>query len=294
MAITTLILYLAFLGQIFLLSYYYPSRFIKRTRYVLETYPPAEYPKLYPNSFGYDAKADYTSGLTTYKILNGFAILVGLGLLGWAIFTGYTPSPTGGEEVLIVIYLFIQSIPHIKTEVAAYQHRKAMHYFDKSTTRVADLTPRKLFDFVSPVAVYLAATLFISWLVFFIATEGPITEWQDNIYISMAVLLSVHIGYVIAIKRTIYSKKLDPHQATKDQLTAIETRIKMYVYSIIFLNLFMLVNTAIEVSGYEILDPIATTLYFQVLIATIMELLFRTQKIEAIDFEVYRETGSKQ
>ncbi len=294
MAITTLILYLAFLSQIFLLSFYYPSRFIKRARYVIETYPPTDYPKLYPSSFGYDSKAAYTSGLTTYKVMNGIAILVGLALLTWAIYTGYTPSPTGGEEVIIVGYLFVQSFPHIRAEIAAYQQLKAMQYFDKSTKRVAELAPRKLFDFVSPIAVLAAAVLFISWLVFFISSEGSITEWQDNVYISLTILIAVHVGYIFAIRQALHGKKQDPHQATKDQLGAIETKVKMYVYSPIFMNLFLLLNTAIEISGHEVLDPIATTIYFQVLVGCIMELLFRTHKVEAIDYEVYRETSSQQ
>lgn len=293
MATTTIILYLAFLSQIILLSYYYPSKFLKRAMYVQETYPPAEYPKLYPGSFGHDSAANFIGGFTSYKILNGLAFIIGLALLGWAIFTGYTPKETGGEETIVMLYAMIQAIPNIRAEIAAHEQLKAMRNLDKSSKRVADLSPRKLFDFVSPIAVLLAATLFISWLVVFIMNEGPIAEWKSNVYISLSLLSVVHIGYAIATKRAIHGKKLDPYQATKDQLKAIETKVKMYVYSLIFVNLFLLVNTAIEISGREVFDPIAMTIYFQLLVACVMELLFRVQKIELTDFEVYREASSQ-
>jgi len=47
---SNIIFYIAFLGQIYILSWYFPGKILDRMKTVLETYPPAEYPRLYPNS----------------------------------------------------------------------------------------------------------------------------------------------------------------------------------------------------------------------------------------------------
>ncbi len=48
MAWSNNLFYVAFLSQIFLMSYYFPNKLLARMRHVLTTYPPAAYPKLYP------------------------------------------------------------------------------------------------------------------------------------------------------------------------------------------------------------------------------------------------------
>ena len=46
MAWSNNLFYIVFLGQILLISYYFPRKLLERMQYVLETYPPAAYPKL--------------------------------------------------------------------------------------------------------------------------------------------------------------------------------------------------------------------------------------------------------
>jgi hypothetical protein len=45
---SNVIFYIAFLGQIFLVSYYFPGKILARIKFVRETYPPEQYPRLYP------------------------------------------------------------------------------------------------------------------------------------------------------------------------------------------------------------------------------------------------------
>ena len=48
MAWSNNLFYIVFLGQILLTSWYFPRRLLGRMQHVLDTYPPSQYPKLYP------------------------------------------------------------------------------------------------------------------------------------------------------------------------------------------------------------------------------------------------------
>jgi len=58
-----ILLGIAFLGQIFLISYYYPEKILARMDYVRATYPPSQYPRLYPKPIEY-----YTVGRSSLRL----------------------------------------------------------------------------------------------------------------------------------------------------------------------------------------------------------------------------------
>ena len=52
-----MLFHVVFLGQVLLISFYFPRKMLSRMRYVFETYPPSTYPKLYPKPVEYYKKA---------------------------------------------------------------------------------------------------------------------------------------------------------------------------------------------------------------------------------------------
>ena len=71
-----ILFYAVFLSQILLISFYFPRKMLKRISYVLATYPPSQYPKLYPEPIEY-----YEKARRNYRNLNVSVLLVGLSLL---------------------------------------------------------------------------------------------------------------------------------------------------------------------------------------------------------------------
>lgn len=69
-----IVFYVVFLGQIFWISYYFPKQIMARMEFVAKTYPPSQYPRLYPKPTEY-----YTIGRWAFKLAS--RIIVGLGLL---------------------------------------------------------------------------------------------------------------------------------------------------------------------------------------------------------------------
>ncbi|MFK7865253.1 MAG: hypothetical protein AB8B95_13625, partial [Pseudohongiellaceae bacterium] len=73
----TLLFYMAFLGQIVLISYILPRKIEKNIQYVLKNYSPADYPKLYPKPFEY-----YTKRIKGFRVLCRTVLALGFILLG--------------------------------------------------------------------------------------------------------------------------------------------------------------------------------------------------------------------
>lgn len=79
-----ILFYVVFLCQIVLISYYLPARVSRRIQFVLKTYPPSTYPKLYPRGAGY-----YHSFRRYFRIANTLLLPVGLSLTFACWYWGY-------------------------------------------------------------------------------------------------------------------------------------------------------------------------------------------------------------
>ena len=107
-------------------------------KYVLETYPPSGYSKLYPKPIEYYEKAP-----RNFKTINSCILLVGLLLM--AVMFVYSK---GGAWDIVFPYFMIQFIPMLLLEIGTFNMYKLMRKV--STTRKAVLHPRRLLDFISP------------------------------------------------------------------------------------------------------------------------------------------------
>ena len=154
-----MIFYFVFLSQVLLISSYLPRAILSRVRYVVETYPPSKYPKLYPVPIEAVEKAQ-----RNYKNMNLFALLVGFVLL----FIGaYSPT----EEMLnwdsisvITIYFLVQHSPMMIAATSGFTYFNLMRRADSRTTRKAELHPRRLFYFVSPVIIGVAIFVYVAFV----------------------------------------------------------------------------------------------------------------------------------
>ena len=147
--------YIAFLGQIFLISYYFPEKILGRMRYVLETYPPSKYPKLYPKPVEY-----YRIGQWAFKVINRFIILLGfLILLAMLFVVDHGSFADDGfiSEAWPAAYGMIQFLPLMLLEFSEFSQFKLMRKANAATTRKAELRRRRLFGVVSPSLLGLAS-----------------------------------------------------------------------------------------------------------------------------------------
>ena len=206
------------LSQVLLISFYLPRAILSRVRYVVETYPPSKYPKLYPVPIEAVEKAQ-----RNYRNLNLFALLAGFVLLFIGVY-----SPT--EEMLnwdsisvLGLYFLLQHSPVMIAASSGFIYFNFMRRADSRTTRKAELHPRRLFDFVSPVTIGIAIFVYVAFVGFIIYVRQFEFSWFGG-YWNIFGITAVNLFFAGIIVQHLYGKKKDPYQAYEDRITYIRTQ----------------------------------------------------------------------
>jgi hypothetical protein len=278
-----ILFYLVFISQIFLISYYFPKKITQRVNDLLERFPARNYPKLYPQSVDKVIK-----GQLIFKFLNLIILVVGLALLfAYGLLSAEYDENQKHAEALPIFYGMLQFIPFILMEVSGFKQFKLMKKSDQRKSRTADLQPRRLFDFVSPLSLITAALIAISYFIFDLYVHN-FTMDPEMIprFIAIVLCNSLFIGLTL---RNLYGKKLDPFQANKDRLRQITFATNSMVKISIIASLFLMVTSATEVFDLEHLEVIFNSLYFQVIAFFGLGSTLQAMNLDEIDFEVYKE-----
>ena len=99
----------------------------------------------------------------------------------------------------------------------------------------------------------------------------------------------MHIYFATLVVWVMYGKKINPLQTAKERELYIGSVIRMTVYVSIAANCFMIIYGALQLYQLDLWEPVALSVYFQVCICLGLGTMLRTNKIENINFEVYRE-----
>lgn len=278
-----ILFYSVFLGQIILISFYYPRKVLSRMRYVVETYPPSEYPKLYTKPIEYYEKAQ-----RNYKTINqiifvlGFILMFAFGLWGY---------PTEGKigRLIPMIFGLIQIFPLIRMELSEFNQFKLMKKADLRTTRQAVLHPRRLFDFISPTIFGMAIFMYIATILLDLYWHQFNFHWGHDTVERAIIMTATNFLIIGTIIWNLYGKKLDPYQAYKDRLRQIELAVKSLVYMSIAMSVFFMTTAAGDAFDLDSFEPSIASLYFQLILLISIGNRLRTLRIENINFEVYKE-----
>ena len=272
-----ILFYVVFLAQIFLISYYLPGKMLRRIKYVLETYPPSGYSKLYPKPIEYYEKAP-----RNFKTINSCILL--LGLLLMAVMFVYSK---GGAWDIAFPYFMIQFIPMLLLEIGSFNMYKLMR--KASTTRKAELHPRRLLDSISPGLIGLAVLVYLAFIAFVVYMRHFEYPWFGG-YENVAVMTGMNLFIAGMLLWNIYGKKQDPYQTYEDRKRHTEHLAKQMVFVSISTTLFEIIYIVLKAIDLDNLDPMIMSLYFQ-LIAVIS---VRAIRIDKIDFEVYKSDPSQE
>jgi len=282
-----LLFYVAFLGQIFLISYYIPGKILKRLQYVHEHFPPEQYPKLYPQSI-----EKYVIGQRVFKIANWVIVLIGFAILLAVIFVvDHSTFADDGyiSEFWPMVYGAIQFLPAIFLELSAFGQLKLMRKANTSTTRTAQLRPRRLFDFMSPQLFGLTIVMYLAAIVVDLYVHEFAVTWthdtvQRGIVLSATNLLLVALGAWL-----MYGQRLNPHQSIEDRSTQVRASLGSFLYISIAMSVFFMVQALDDVYDMDFLGATLLSVYYKVIVAISMVLPLRSQCLENMNFDVYKE-----
>ncbi len=268
--------YLIFLSQVFLISFYFPRKMLNRITHVFQTYPPSEYPKLYPEPMEY-----YERVQRNYRNMNVLIFLAGLllmvGLLDYS--RGYKWNGN-----IVMIYYMIQVFPMCLVEIGARKYYKSMKEIHSSTTRKAELRPRRLFDFISPLTIGLVVLVYGAFIVFIHYVRQFEYPWFGG-YLNIVGITVSNLFLAGIVFWNLYGKKRDPYQTYEDRKKQIKLVAKQMAAVSIVATLYITMEIVLASLDLRHLQPMSKSIYFQL----ITMICFRTLQIENMNFEVYKE-----
>jgi len=283
---TDYLFYLVFLSQVFVLSYYFPNKLLDRMRYVLETYPPSMYPKLYPKPLEY-----YKMGQWGFKWVTRCILVLGFVILYAVIFlVDHATFADDGyiSEFWPALYGVIQFAPLMVLEFSEFSQFKLMRKANTATTRTAPLRRRRLSDFVSPMLVAIAVLLYIMFILFDLYVHDFVFDWGHDTLQRVAVITVTNllVGGVGAWQ--LYGRKQNPHQGLDDRNKQIAAALTSILYVSMAMSIFFMTQVADDVIDMNFLDATLISLYFQVVAFLSLGTNLRSLKLENIDFDVYK------
>lgn len=282
--------YIAFMGQIFLISYYFPEKILGRMRYVLETYPPSHYPKLYPKPIEH-----YQIGQWKFRAINRFVIALGiLILLAMLFVVDHSSFADDGfiSEAWPAAFGMIQFLPLMYLELSECSQFRMMRKANVATTRKADLRPRRLFGFVSPWIVVLAILLYVATLLLDLYVNRFELHWGHDAIQRLVVITVTNLLLVAVGAWHLYGRKLNPHQSSEDRTRHIGTGLHSLLYMSMAMSVFFMTQAADDVYDMDFLDATLMSVYFQVIVILSLGHVLRSVSLKDIDFDVYKNNDA--
>ncbi len=241
--------------QVLLLSVVAPAAFVKRIRTFLDRYPAEQFPQLYR-----EGSSIVTPGLGAYRALNWVAAAVGVALLGWLYTYMRRPDWDDGPiEALGGVYLMVQFIPLVLLAFAGAQTNQRLRDAFQEDKRKATLRPRRLFDFVSPLAVFFAAlgyVLFVAYAIYI--DRNPFPGFAGAI-VNIALMTALYALMGFVIYATLYGKRSNPLQTQAGRLVAMGTVVKVCVYACIVSVVFLASSFTLVLLDLQHWEPFAGT-----------------------------------
>jgi hypothetical protein len=277
-----ILFYALFLSQIILISHYYPKKIINRIDEVIKNYPPEGYPKLYPES-----TEKVVAAKKRYQLLNLIIMIIGFILI--AIYARMSVDYDSNDkfaEGLPLMFGIVQYIPFMLLELSGFRQFKLMRKANKSTSRTAGLTPRKLFNYVSPISVISAIAL-VSTYIFFDLYINNFTFTSDFL-IKIFTICLVHVLFIGLTVFHLTGKRLDPHQAAKDRTQQTEFSIQSMVFCSMFFSVYLIAGSVVEAYELGHIEIIINSIYFQVIALVGIGGTLRAVRLENVNFDVYK------
>lgn len=280
----TIFLYIAVIGQLYIMSYYYPQKIFARIEYILTNFPASTHPKLYPAEFGEDKAR---RGLKRYKLITRSTLFIGVvGIIA------LTATKTPINDAMVCLFGMAQFIPFLLLELSELRQYKLMRTENEDHTRTADLKRRSYFDYVSPFKFSIAVLMLALYLTFNLYRNDFNLSWGSDGLITLVTIIGVHVYFTVVVIWIMYGKKINPHMENKDRDRHIGGVVRTTYYVSIAVSTFMLIYGSLQHYQLDPWEPVALSIYFQLCVFLGIGTMLKTNKLEKLNFDVYRN-GTK-
>lgn len=281
---SNLLLFVVFLGQIFVSSYWLPRMILARVDRLRTEYPPQRYPKLYPRSI-----ESFDAGRALFQWSSRVVFALGFVLLycAFAVDGGSFADDGQISEFWPALYGVIQFLPLLVVELLGFRQFRLMREANTATTRKADLRPRRLREYLSPGLLALALALFAIVIGFQLLAHDFSLAWSGRVVQKALVIVVSNLALVAVGLYQLYGRKLNPYQASKDRVRQIRAQLTSLLLLSCALSMFFIWQSAGDALDLHYLDAPVMSLYFQMIVALSIGFMLHSVRFEDIDFEVY-------
>ena len=284
-----ILFFIVFAMQIFLMSYYYPKRILSRMDYVFKHYPIETHGKLYPDGYEKALKGKILYGLINNIILVLIIIVfiafaIAIFSDGIAVFSDSKALESFNFVPLVVG--MVQGIPLLMFDLSTFKQFKQMRVQNHDPKRRAELNPRQLLSYVSPIRLSITISIFIaSAFIILKLNDFNIGEKEAILLGAMLFTNSIFIGIGYFL---IHGKKMDPHQSAQDRHTTIGVVIRSYTSISILASVFLVFSRSSNEFSLEAWEPIFNSLYWQLLMFLSTGTMLKYVNLKDINFDVYK------
>jgi len=246
---------------------------------VMTSYPPDEYPKLYSGSI-----RAYKKTQQRYRFINRVLFTFGFSLMSAIVMWDYT---TKGRisEMIPWAYFMLQMIPLMWLEVKEFKYFKAMRKGNTNTKKTATITPRRLFDFISPKLMGFALVMMLIAFSLVLVKYG----FSDKAFENIIIIFATNFFFAGIIYWNIYGTKQNPYQSSEDRIKLIKITVKSLVYVSIGVSIFLSVQMLIKIYDLNHLKTSVMSIYCQLIMWASVGNRLKQLKLEDIDFNVYKK-----
>jgi hypothetical protein len=250
----------AFTLQILVVSVLLPAWFIRYVRVQATRFPAQRLAQLYP---GVDLRSVQERFLTQYRaLITGLAVL-GLLLLGWLF--SYMRRPDwddGPVEVLVTVHFLVAHMsPFAFLVWNGVRFNKKHKRSVPEGKRTAILQRRGLFDFVSPLAVFLAVLSYFLFAAFVIyIRQHPFPGFAG--LITLGGITLIYAVNAATVYWMLYGRKSNPFETHAGRLHTIGLTVKSSVYSCIVIVVFLSLNFSLRLLDLQRWEPFALSSFF--------------------------------
>jgi hypothetical protein len=272
------ILYMAFLGQIFVLSFYFPRKLLGLVTQSMLQHPRAVFPKLYPLEDGVIKEK-----LKLFSVFNTFVMVVGLSILVMSIINSSDDLAGWDDQAVLTSYLMLQYLPMLYLGVQSFAYLKLMREKSTFENRSADLQPRKLLHFVSKAFLTTAIACYVLCVI----TVLYFVQYPFDGFAGLVNILGVsalYAGLGFSIYQKLYGKKHNPFQTCEDRGIETTIVIKLLVLTAICSSLFITISLILASLDMRDLGNVIYSVYLQAFVFYAYQVL----KVDQVDYSVYK------
>jgi len=274
----TYLLYMVFLGQIFVLSFYFPRKILGLINKSMQQHPRDVYPKLYPIE-----EKVIKAKLNVFNVFNTLVISVGLAILAASIINSSDDLAGWDDQAVLLCFLMLQYLPMLYLGVQSFSYLKLMREKSSNEHRIADFQPRRLLDFVSKQLITTAIfSYLLCVLTVFYFVQNPFDGFAG--LVNILGVSAIYAGLGFGIYQKLYGKKHNPLQTSEDRSIETTLVIKLLVLTAICSSIYFAISLVLASMNMRDLGNIIYSIYLQVFIFYV----YHVVKFDQVDYSVYK------